>query len=77
MNMGDMAATQQPVNRPNKLAHTMKDQKLEQMMRKNKGGNTNVMEMAEKVRGWSQDLSQSQPELILPKVLLMPVAEMM
>ena len=77
MKMGDMAVTQQPVNRRNKLAHTMKDQKLEQMMRKNKGGKTNVMERAEKVRGCSQDLSQSQPEMTLPTVLLMPVAEMM
>ena len=51
MNMGDIAATQQPVRRPNKLAHTMNEEKDEQMVNKKRGGNTMVMERAENVRG--------------------------
>ena len=77
MNIGDMAATQQPVNRPNKLAHTMNDQKLLQIMRRNNGGNTKVMDRAEKLSGCSHARSQSQPEISLPIVLLIPVADMM
>ena len=77
MNIGETAATQQPVKRPNKLAHTMNDQKPEQMERRNKGGNTKVMDNAEKLSGWSHARSQSQPEKILPIVLLIPVADMM
>ena len=77
MNIGDMAATQQPENRPNKLAHTMNDQKLLQIMRRNNGGNTKVMDRVAKLSGWSQARSQSHPEISLPIVLLIPVADMM
>ena len=77
MNIGDIAATQQPVRSPNKLAHTMNDQKLEQMVKRKRGGKTKVMERAENVRGCSQARSQSQPEITLPIVLLIPVGDMM
>ena len=51
MNIGDIAATQQPVRSPNKLAQTMKDQKLEQIVKRKRGGKTKVMERAKNVMG--------------------------
>ena len=51
MNIGDIAATQHPVNRPNKLAQRINEDKEVHMVNRNKGGNTRVMESAEKVRG--------------------------
>ena len=51
MNIGDIAATQQPVSSPNKLAQTMNEQKLEQIVKMKRGGKTKVMERAENVRG--------------------------
>ena len=75
--IGDIAATQHPVRRPNKPAQTMNAQKVEQIASRNNGGNTRVIARAEKLSGCSQDLSQSQPEITLPIVLLIPVVEMM
>ena len=51
MNIGDIAATQHPVRSPNKLAQTMNDKKLEQIVKRKSDGKTKVMESAEIVRG--------------------------
>ena len=41
---------QLPVKRPNKLAHTMNDDKDVQIVKRYKGGNTKVTDSAERVR---------------------------
>ena len=77
MNIGDMAATQQPVRRPNKLAQMMNATKVWQTERQKRGMTTVSKATDDSERGCSQDLSHNHPETNLPIVLLIPVAEIM
>ena len=51
MKMGDRAATQVPVSRPNRLAQARKERKERQTAREKRGGRTAVMVREVRLRG--------------------------